>query len=134
MTMINTTENSNSLLRVLLADDSAAARRKLRETLQSLPFIQIVGEAGKGDEALDLFLLTRPDVVVAAVCLPQDGGFHILRCIKRAAADCAVILTNRGSNPFVHEAARLLGAAGVCPANDGFLQLRGILESLWNRK
>jgi len=122
------------MLRVLLADDSAAARQNLRETLHTLPFIEIVGEAGKGDEALDLFLRIRPDVVVAAVCLPEHGGFHLLRCIKRAVADSVVILTNRGSNPFVEEAASLLGAAGVCPSGDGFVQLRAILQSLWNGK
>jgi DNA-binding NarL/FixJ family response regulator len=124
----NKPEGANK--RVLLADESPATLRQLRQALQELASIEIVGEARDTEEALDLFLKGEVDAVVASVCLPVYGGFHLLRSIKRAAADCAVILTTRRCNPYVEEAAKLLGADGVCPVINGFAQLRAILERL----
>jgi DNA-binding NarL/FixJ family response regulator len=123
-----------SKIRVLLADDCAKARQQLRAELQRLAFVDIVGEAGKTDEALDLLLRTRPDLVLAAICLPEHGGFHILRSIEKAAYNCAVILMTRSPSPFVNEAASLLGAAAVCPTKDGFGQLIGMIQRLRERR
>ncbi len=134
---MNTTDVNTahaSKLRVLIADDSTASRQKLRRALAGLPHVEIVGEAEHDKEALNLFLYTRPNAVVAAICMPERGGFHILRCIKRAAADCAVILTLRTPDPWVEEAAGVLGAAGICNAAEEFVQLPGILERFRNGK
>ncbi len=121
-------------LRVMLADDSAVSRRQLRDKLAHLPFVDIVGEADKGNDALELFFYEQPDAVVASICLPEYGGFYLLRCIQRVAATCAVILTYRESTQFVKEAATLLGAAGTCPARNGSLELSQMLESVWRAR
>ena len=108
-------------------------RRQLQAALQRLPFVEIVAETGETDEALDLLMRTRPDLVIAAICLPEKGGFYLLRSVQRAVTNCAVILMTRSSSPFVDEAASLLGAAGVCPAIDGFAQLIVMIQRLHER-
>lgn len=108
--------NHGTVKRILLADACAAERARLHQALRQLPFIEIVGEAGDAKQTLELFFATKPGMVVASVSLPEYGGFHVLRCIKRAAAHCVVVLTTREFNPYVEEAAGLLGADAVCSA------------------
>ena len=117
-------------LRLLLVDESPTVRQELRNNLEQLEGIEIVAETDRDDRALDLFFRLRPEVVVVSTCLPVHGGFEVLRCIKRAVPRCAVVLTGRSPNHFIAEAARLLGASGVCPAVNGFAELSAILQSL----
>ena len=117
-------------LRVLLADQADDVRQKFRDELTHLEFVEIAGEAATDQEALNLALLRRPHVVIVSTCLPRQGGFEVLRCIKRVAPACAVILTSRYANHFVQQAADLLGAAGVCSLADGIPQLGELLKSL----
>ena len=124
------TAPTNGKLRLLLADQSTVVRHELRKDLGRLEGIEIVAEADRDDRALDLFFRSRPEVVVVSTSLPVQGGFEVLRCIKRAAPRCAVILTSRCPNQFIAETARLLGAFGVCPAVDGAAQLRNLLQNL----
>jgi DNA-binding NarL/FixJ family response regulator len=117
-------------LRVLLADASPAPLSRLREALQPLPFIEIVGEARHGRETLDLLFRLRPGAIVLSASLPDQGGFELLRCIKRLVPDCAVILTCRWPTAFVKEAGGLLGAAAVCSTDGQLDELGGLLRSL----
>ncbi len=121
-------------LRVLLADDSAVSRQQLRDKLTHLPFVEVVGEAGNSHEALEAFFYKEPDAVIVSICLPEQGGFHVLRCLQRLAANCSVILTYRDSTQFIKDAAALLGAADTCPAGDGSFQLGTTLEGIWSKK
>jgi len=129
-TLKSRTPLQNRKLRILLADNSPAVLHRLRQDLEQLQFVEIVAESQRSHETLELFFRTRPEVVVVSICLPEESGFEVLRHVKRAAADCAVILTSRWLDSFVHQTARLLGAAGVCSTTDGCTQLGAMLQSL----
>jgi DNA-binding NarL/FixJ family response regulator len=121
-------------LRLLLANESTAVRGNFRQQVERLAFAEVVAEATRSEEALELFFRLRPSVAVVSVCLPGHGGFDVLRCIKRAAPDCAVFLTTRWPNPCVEQAASLLGASGVCYMTDGPTQLVGMLQRIFDRR
>jgi DNA-binding NarL/FixJ family response regulator len=120
-------------LRVLLADESPLALRALRAELQRLDSVKIIGEASQSRETMDLFFRFHPEVVVMSVCLPDLGGFEVLRILKQVAPNCAVILTSRWPNSFVKEAGRILGATAVCQAPDGLEPLSEILQRLMHK-
>src|SRR5437899_9385213 len=102
-------------VRVLLADQSPALRREVRKSLQELPAIEIVGEAGSDNEALRLCFQLEPGVLVLSTSLPEQGGFEVLRRIKRTMTRCDVVLMSSRPCSFVEKAATLLGATAVCP-------------------
>jgi DNA-binding NarL/FixJ family response regulator len=116
-------------LRVLLAEQSPAVRQRLRKTLDELFSVETVGEAGGDNEALELSFRLQPEVVVLSASLPDQGGFEVLRRIKRTLANCDVILMSYRPCAFVQKAASLLGATAVCPMEDGFTQLCDLLSS-----
>jgi two-component system chemotaxis response regulator CheB len=67
------------LIRVLIVDDSAFVRKVMREMLSRSPFIDIVGAARDGTEALELVEELRPDVVALDLNMPSADGITFLR-------------------------------------------------------
>jgi two-component system, chemotaxis family, protein-glutamate methylesterase/glutaminase len=65
-------------IRVLVVDDSAFARKVMREVLQSSPEIEVVGVARDGLEALERIALLAPDVVTLDLVMPNLDGVGVL--------------------------------------------------------
>jgi two-component system LytT family response regulator len=66
-------------LRVLIVDDEAFARQRLRRLLTEESDIEIVGEASNGREAISMITTHNPDVVLLDVQMPRVDGFGVLR-------------------------------------------------------
>src|SRR4051794_9885901 len=69
----------DGLVRVLIVDDSAYIRKAVRQMLGRSPFIDVVGAARDGEEALELVEALRPDVVTLDLNMPRLGGLDFLR-------------------------------------------------------
>ena len=68
-----------TLLRVLIVDDEAFARQRLRRLLTEQLDVEVVGEAANGREAIALITTHDPDVVLLDVQMPRVDGFGVLR-------------------------------------------------------
>lgn len=64
----------SELIRVVVVDDSAYVRRVFRQMLSRSPFIEVVGAARDGEEALDLCAELKPDVVTCDLIMPSMDG------------------------------------------------------------
>lgn len=69
-------------MRVLIADDEPIAREILREHLESIPSIQIAGEAANGAEAAQRILDLDPDVVLLDQQMPEMDGLSVVRKLR----------------------------------------------------
>jgi len=102
------------LIRVLLADDQALVRSGFRSLLDAQEDIQVVGEAGDGDQAVELTSSLIPDVVLMDVRMPGADGLDATRRIRadqRLRDVRIVILTTFELDEYVFEALRI-GASG----------------------
>ena len=102
------------MIRVLLADDQALVRAGFRALLDAQDDIQVVGEAGTGDEAVRLSGELTPDVVLMDIRMPGVDGLAATRQIasdERLHGVKVVILTTFGLDEYVFEAIRS-GASG----------------------
>ncbi len=86
----------DSVLRVLIVDDEAPARRRLRELLDdcaaALP-ITVVGEAAHGREALDLLQSAPVDLVLTDIHMPDMDGIELARHLLKLPHPPVVIFT-----------------------------------------
>ncbi len=102
------------MIRVVLADDQVMIRAGLRVLLDAEDDIEVVAEAGDGEEAIDLVRAERPDVVVMDIRMPRLDGLGATRVIV-ADPDLAdvrvVVLTTFDLDEYVFQALRA-GAAG----------------------
>ena len=99
------------MTRVLLADDHTMLRQSLRRAL-SEHGLDVVGEAGDGEEAAQLAIELSPDVVLMDVSMPVLDGVDATRIIRdRAPAVQVVILTMHADKGVLDRAIRA-GAVG----------------------
>jgi len=72
-------------LKTLIVDDEPIARKVLREELESIEGIEIVGEAGDGEVALQKIAAQQPDLVLLDLQMPAMGGLEVVRQLKHGA-------------------------------------------------
>lgn len=92
-------------LRLLVADDQAIIRRGLALMLDAEPDIEVVGQAGDGQEALEMAEALRPDVVVMDLQMPRLSGVAATRLLAgRLPRTRVVVLTTFDDDERVFEA------------------------------
>jgi DNA-binding NarL/FixJ family response regulator len=79
-------------MRILLADDHALFREPLKLFLQSQPGMEVVGEAGTADEALQLAIVRQPDIVLLDITMPGQSGIAILPQLHISCPDTRVVI------------------------------------------
>jgi DNA-binding NarL/FixJ family response regulator len=99
--------------RVFLVDDQALVRAGFRMLIDAQPDMEVVGEAGDGREALEALTVTRADVVLMDVRMPNLDG---VQATERLMADVSpapkvVMLTTFDLDEYVYAAIRA-GASG----------------------
>jgi two-component system chemotaxis response regulator CheB len=67
------------VLRVLVVDDSAYVRKVVREMLSRSPFLDVVGTARDGDDALEMVDRLKPDVVTCDLIMPGTDGVDFIQ-------------------------------------------------------
>ena len=106
--------NEGAALRVLIADDQQLVRAGFRMILATQPGLDVVGEAGTGDEAITLARTTRPDVILMDIRMPDTDGIEATRRILADGGQDVprvVILTTFDLDEYVYDALRA-GASG----------------------
>jgi two-component system, response regulator PdtaR len=95
-------------IRVVIAEDEAIIRLDLRETLEEEGY-DVVGETGRGDQAVELVRELRPDLAILDVKMPGMDGIEAARLIT-AERLCGVLMLTAFSQREVVEDARDAGA------------------------
>lgn len=104
------------VIRVVVVDDSAYVRKVVKEILSRSPFIEVVGAARDGSEALDLVEQLDPDVVTCDLIMPELNGVGFVReqmqrrpvpiiimSIANETAEAALTALDAGAIDFVQK-------------------------------
>jgi two-component system, response regulator PdtaR len=95
-------------IRVVIAEDEAIIRLDLRETLEEEGY-EVVGDCGRGDQAVELVRELKPDLAILDVKMPGMDGIEAARIIA-AEKICGVLMLTAFSQREVVEEARDAGA------------------------
>src|SRR5215471_8265060 len=79
-------------IRTLIVDDHALFRRGLEMVLASEPGIELVGEAGDGEEAVRVAGESLPDVVLMDIRMPRSSGIEACRALKDVAPSAKIVM------------------------------------------
>lgn len=106
-------------IRVVIADDHSLVRQGLRRYLDLADGVEVVGEAGGGEEAVSVVEETRPDVILLDIRMGDIDGFEAARRIRESAPETVVVmLTAYDERRFVVEAVRAGARGYVLKARD----------------
>lgn len=98
--------------RILIADDEAAVRQRVRRALDKNPRLQVVAEAGNGAEAWEYVTRLRPDIAIVDIGMPKMDGMALARRMRHAGLAVDIIFLTVCAEKAMFDAAIALGMKG----------------------
>ena len=89
------------MIRVVIADDHNLVRQGIRALLEKEDYIQVIGEAATGHEAISLVESLKPDVVVMDIVMPRMDGAQATERILALDTPTAVIILSMHSDTIL---------------------------------
>lgn len=85
--------NSMRTLRTIIVDDEHLARRLLRETLDKLRNVEVIGECKNGREAVEMVINLEPDLMFLDIQMPGMNGFDVVKALQSDIMPMVVFAT-----------------------------------------
>ena len=122
--------NDYSVARVLAVDDHPPFLAVVRELFRATRYLEVVGEASSGEEAVEIARRLLPDAVLMDVQMPGLGGIAAAKLIKEHHPSTLIVLTSTGPRDE-------LPLAGTDTFVDAFVRKGDLgpklLDQLWTR-
>ena len=115
--------------RFLIVDDNDLVRQSLRTVLQANPEWEIAGEASNGQDALEIFKTSHPNLVILDFQMPGMNGMETARRILEIAPAMPIVLFTQHASAELEKHARAAGIRSVVSKTDTFPMV-GIIEAL----
>ena len=110
--------------RILIVDDSVIMRTVLKDIVSSDPDLEVVGDAGDGEMALEKVKSLQPDLVLLDIEMPKMDGLECLKRLKLVSKAKVVIVSSIAQiGSKVAADVRSFGAADVVPKPSGATSL-----------
>lgn len=121
---------SEARIRVIIADDHAVVRQGIRHVLEDIDGLEVIAEAGNGDEVLGLMETATPDLLVLDISMPKKTGLEVAKELRTAGSEVAILVLSMHDDPeYVLEAVRA-GADGYILKDVGPGELREAVEAV----
>lgn len=90
-------------VRIVIAEDEAIIRLDLKESLEDEGYL-VVGETGRGDEAVDMVRTLEPDVAILDIKMPGKDGIEVAREINHHRLAAVLLLTAFSQRDLIQQA------------------------------
>lgn len=117
----------NHPIRILVVDDHALFRHGLVGLLSEMPEFEVAGEAGDGQEALEVVARARPDIVLLDINMPGLDGIDTLKALQQIHPAGRVLMLTVSQEEEDLVAAIMAGASGYLLKNAEIETLRKTL-------
>ena len=103
------------MYRIVIADDNAQYRGAVAYSLSGF---KIVGEAEDGDEAYELVLSKKPDLLILDLSLPKLSGLSVIKKIRKSLPEQKILILTIHENDEYFREALQCGVNGYCSKRD----------------
>lgn len=115
------------MIRLLLADDHAVVRKGLQLFIGYEENLDLLAEAGDGDELMEMIANNPADILLLDLDMPKMNGLTAIRKIKGIAPDLKIIILTMHPEDIYGATARQMGAAGYIIKDD---EPKKLIESI----
>jgi RNA polymerase sigma factor (sigma-70 family) len=117
-------------IRVIIADDHAVVRQGIRHVLEEVPGLEVIAEAGNGEEVLSLLEEHTPDLLVLDIFMPGKTGLEVAGELRAEGSEVGIVILSMHDNPeYVLEAVRM-GADGYVLKDVSPAEFRDAIETV----
>lgn len=121
-------------VKLLIVDDHEVVRAGLKLLINPCDNIEFVGEAGNGEEALELIKKNKPNVIITDISMPILSGIELTEIVKEKYPEIkVVILSMHNDSEYVIEALEV-GAMGYLPKDSSDEEIINAINSVANDK
>jgi len=120
-----------SSISVLLAEDHVITRQGIRRLLEDEKGLAVIGEAGDGEEAVQMVTEMKPDVVIMDIAMPKLNGIEATRQIKLIHPGTAVLILSAYDDDEYVFALLKAGAAGYLLKNVSGDELTHAIQAVY---
>lgn len=113
-------------LRILIADDHRLFAASLMTALSEDDRVEVVGIADNGQQAVELALELRPDVLLMDSKMPVLDGFEATRRLREAGSDLQILILSGSDEKIGSEDAAKAGATGYLRKDHGVGELKRV--------
>lgn len=99
-------------IKIILVDDHAVVRAGFRLLLSASEHIEVIAEAERGEQAIQLYQQLRPDLVVLDLSMPGIGGLETIRRIRLRDSAAKILVFSVHDEPIYVNRALNAGAQG----------------------
>lgn len=121
-------------LRVLVVDDSAAVRGGVRALLEGDAYLEVVGEAADGREAIQKTFELQPDIIILDIAMPEMDGFDAARKMCAIAPKVRILAFSQSESETIAQEARKAGALGYVMKSDAARDLIAAVKAVGQGK
>ena len=118
------------MIKIIIADDSAMLRERVKSLLMDIKNVEIVGEAENGIIALRLIKETDPDLVILDIRMPGMNGIETLNTIKKSGRRAKVCILTNYPYPQYKERCMAEGADYFFDKNQDFQKMGAMIAEL----
>jgi DNA-binding NarL/FixJ family response regulator len=105
-------------VRVLLSDDHPIVRRGVRTILEATSEYEVCGEAGDGNQALELARHLRPHVVITDISMSPTNGLEVTKLLHQSMPEAKILILTMHDSVEMLRAAAVAGASGYLLKSD----------------
>ena len=117
-------------MNVLIADDSALVRERLRVMLAEVPGVQLIRETANVEETMAALQAVKPDVTILDIKMPDGSGIEVLRHAKQTGTSPVVIMLTSFATPEYRAVCLAAGADFFLDKSSEFLTIADVLKKL----
>lgn len=117
-------------IRVILADDDNLVRAGIRALLENMADINVIGEAGDGQTALNLCQELQPDIVLMDVNMPRLNGLEVAARVNEACPQTQVIILSMHTEAKYVSRALQAGVAGYLPKHSSLTEFKEAIKAV----
>ena len=118
------------MIKIIIADDSAMLRERVKSLLMDIKNVEIVGEAENGIIALRLIKETDPDLIILDIRMPGMNGIETLNAIKKSGRRTKVCILTNYPYPQYKERCMAEGADYFFDKNQDFQKMGAMIAGL----
>lgn len=115
---------------IVIVDDHKLIREMWTKMFSSHPLLEVTGESGEFDEAIEMIKTKRPDIVLLDINLPPHSGMDAVPLIRKHVPGTKIIAVSMHNQPSYAKKMLQLGAKGYVTKNSSITEIIKAIEEV----